>query len=118
AEWPAELRHLSGRVRLHRCDLADPTASRALIREVEPDQIYHLAGYANAGRSLQEPAVAWSANLTATLNLYDAVTHWGGRPRILYVGSGLIYGDCDGTNGALDERCPLHPVSPYAASKA
>ena len=27
--------------------------------------------------------------------LYEAVVRWGGRPRILFVGSGLVYGDAD-----------------------
>jgi GDP-4-dehydro-6-deoxy-D-mannose reductase len=118
AEWPAEWRHLVRRAILTSCDLCDATACRGLIRAVQPGEIYHLAGYANAGRSLQEPEAAWSGNLTATLNLYDAIEHWGGRPRVLYVGSGLIYGDVDGTHPALDENCPLRPVNPYAASKA
>jgi GDP-4-dehydro-6-deoxy-D-mannose reductase len=118
AEWPAEWRHLAGRAILKSCDLCDQAACRALIREVQPAQVYHLAGYANPGRSLQECEAAWSGNLSATLNLYDAMDSWGGRPRILYVGSGLIYGDIDGAHVALDENCPLRPVNPYAASKA
>src|SRR5205085_319532 len=113
-----EWRHLDGRAVLRGCDLCDGPATRALLREVQPDQIYHLAGYANAGRSFQEAEAAWAGNLTATLNLYDAVTRWGGKPRILYVGSGLIYGEAAVPGGALDEECLLRPVNPYCASKA
>ena len=43
----------------------------------------------------------------------------GGRqPRILFVGSGLVYGPSPDGGRAQDESCPLRPMSPYAASKA
>lgn len=110
--------HLAGKLaRLYGCDLADRGALEAVLRDVRPDRVFHLAGYARVGRSFQEPDAAWDANLTATRNLYEAILRWGGRPRILFVSSGLIYGDAD-AEGLIDETRPLRPVSPYAASKA
>lgn len=117
-QWPTTWRHLEKQVRLIACDLVDQTAVAACLAEIRPDQIYHLAGYAHAGQSFQEIEAAWAGNLTATLRLYEAVRSWGGSPRILYVGSGLIYGDPEGAGKAQDESTPLYPVSPYAASKA
>jgi GDP-4-dehydro-6-deoxy-D-mannose reductase len=99
-------------------DLADRAAVEIMLREVQPEQIFHLAGYAQVGRSFEEPDAAWAANLTATRNLYEAVLRWGGRPRILYVSSGLVYGDPHAADRLTDEESPLRPLSPYAASKA
>jgi GDP-4-dehydro-6-deoxy-D-mannose reductase len=131
-QWDA----VAGHVRLRACDLCDSTGLEALLREVQPQQIYHLAGYASPGQSFKEPDAAWEGNLTATQRLYDAVERWGGQPRILFVGSGLIYGDSErliacstvsacststgsnGSNSVLTEETPLRPNSPYAASKA
>ena len=90
----------------------------AILRDVRPDRIFHLAGYARTGRSYDEPDAAWAGNLTATRALYDAVARWGGRPRILFVGSGLIYGDPATPEQAYDEGCLLRPTTPYSASKA
>lgn len=118
AQWPDDKRHLEQNTELRSCDLCDFAGTTALIREVQPDCIYHLAGYANAGRSFQEAAAAWAGNLTATLSLYDAVHRWGGQARILYVGSGLIYGDAATSGCAIDETWELRPSNPYAASKA
>jgi GDP-4-dehydro-6-deoxy-D-mannose reductase len=106
------------RVALRACDPCDGASVEALLREVRPDQIFHLAGYAHAGRSIQEPDAAWAGNLTATRTLYDAVHRWGGKPRILYVSSGFVYGDVDADNRAFVEDHPLQPITPYAASKA
>src|SRR3954447_20114063 len=80
AQWPAEWRHLAERVALHACDLCDGPGIEAALREVQPEHIYHLAGYPHPGRSLREPEAAWAGNLTATRCLYEAVIRWEGKP--------------------------------------
>ena len=117
-DWPPELQHLADRVPLHRWELGDGAGIEAVLREIQPQQIYHLAGYSNAGQSFREPEAAWAGNLTATRYLYEAILRWGGRPRILYVGSGLVYGELEQSDGAHEESSPFRPSSPYAASKA
>src|SRR5439155_26103726 len=42
----------------------------------------------------------------------------GRRPRLLYVSSGLVYGDAGPGEQVCTEETPLKPASPYAASKA
>jgi GDP-4-dehydro-6-deoxy-D-mannose reductase len=118
AAWPDDLAHLAGAVRLHATDLADGGGVEAVLRAVRPEQVYHLAGYASNGRSFREPDAAWAGNLTATRALYDAVTRWGGSPRVLFVSSGMVYGAVDDPGRPCGEATPLRPVSPYAASKA
>jgi GDP-4-dehydro-6-deoxy-D-mannose reductase len=118
AAWPALWSHLADRVGLHQADTQDPPSIAKVLRQVQPEQVYHLAGYAQVGRSFQEPDAAWAGNLMVTRALYDAVARWGGKPRILFVGSGLIYGDTSGPDEVQTELTPLRPNSPYAASKA
>jgi GDP-4-dehydro-6-deoxy-D-mannose reductase len=117
-DWPPEWRSLADKVVLRAADLCDRAQVVKLLEEVRPDQIYHLAGYPHVGQSVQQPEAAWSGNLTATRNLYEAVVAWGGKPRILYVGSGLIYGDPETPEQAYHEGCLLRPTTPYSASKA
>lgn len=117
-QWPAELRHLAAHVELHGCDLDDLTAVESLLRRVKPEQIYHLAGYAQTGRVFWDADVVWASNLTATRRLYEAVVRWGGQPRILYVSSGMVYGNNDRPNQGHAEHGELRPTSPYGASKA
>jgi GDP-4-dehydro-6-deoxy-D-mannose reductase len=116
--WPESARHLAGRAQLVACDLSNEASLEALLRDARPDQIYHLAGYPHVGRSVREPDAAWTINLTVTRHLYEAIIRWGGRPRILYVGSGQIYGDPETSEKSFDERCILRPTTPYGASKA
>jgi GDP-4-dehydro-6-deoxy-D-mannose reductase len=117
-EWPACWRHLAGRVALRACDLADRSRVEAVLQDVQPGQVYHLAGYASTGRSYRESDEAWTGNLTATRNLFEAIHAWHGRPRILQVSSGLVYGEAPTPDQLVGEDAPLRPVSPYAASKA
>jgi len=99
----------------HTADFASRTRVSQLLADVQPDWIIHLAGYAHAGRSFQERDAAWAGNLDGTRNLYEAIAASGRSPRVLYVSTGLVYGDVD---GACDESTPFRPASPYAASKA
>ena len=105
-------------VPVHAADLTDPAAAEAVLRAVRPEWVFHLAGYADNGRSYREPAAAWDGNLTVTRTLYDAIARTGLRPRILYVSSGLVYGDAGPGEHVCTEETPLRPASPYAASKA
>jgi GDP-4-dehydro-6-deoxy-D-mannose reductase len=121
ASWPPGCEHLAGRVELLPCDLCDAAAAEAVLRRTEPTHVYHLAGYAQVGPSFREPEAAWDGNLTATRRLFQAIGRWGPlrRPRVLFVGSGLIYGDTGPVGAAASlEDAPLRPQSPYAASKA
>ncbi|HEV3145673.1 MAG TPA: GDP-mannose 4,6-dehydratase [Gemmataceae bacterium] len=118
AEWPLEWQHLAGTVQIHAQDLMIATDLHALLAAIQPDWIFHLAGYAHAGRSFAEADAAWQGNLQATRNFYEAIARWGARPRILYVSSGLIYGEADAPDAPCSESQPLRPASPYAASKA
>jgi GDP-4-dehydro-6-deoxy-D-mannose reductase len=115
--WPADLPELRDRIHFHPCNLLDRDHLTEVVRHVEPEQVYHLAGYADAGRSLHEPEQAWQGNVEATHNLYRAILAWGGQPRILYIGTGLVYGDTP-HGSELTEDSPLLPATPYAASKA
>jgi GDP-4-dehydro-6-deoxy-D-mannose reductase len=114
--WPTTDSDLSSRVPLHKVDIHDSQSVEAALRDVQPQQIFHLAGYAQVGRSFHEPDTAWAGNLAVTRVLYDAVARWGGKPCILFVGSGMIYGDS--VEGLQTESTPLLPNSPYGASKA
>ena len=112
AGWSPDLAHLAGRVALHACDLTDRDGIEAVLREVRPQQIYHLAGYAQVGASFKEPDAAWDGNLKASRSLYDAVVRWGGRPRILFVGSGLVYGNAEADDLDLVRARPFNHIGP------
>jgi GDP-4-dehydro-6-deoxy-D-mannose reductase len=103
---------------LYSLDLCETAETERALREAQPEWVFHLAGFASPGRSFHDPAAAWAGNLAGTQSLYDAVARAGLRPRILFVSSGLVYGDAGPGEQVLTEDAPLRPASPYAASKA
>ena len=114
-DWPEDLAHLR-HVPLAAIDWDDPETIASQIRAFGPDAIIHLAGYASAGKSFREPEAAWWGNFSVTRSLFLAIESSGLRPRILHVGTGLVYAPPEG-EALLDECAPLGPASPYAASK-
>jgi GDP-4-dehydro-6-deoxy-D-mannose reductase len=117
-EWPTALAHLAPSATLLAVDLRDPVSAEKAVRDTRPDWVIHLAGYANTGGSFRDPDRAWAENLTATRTFYDAISRSGLKPRVLFVSTGLIYGEPDRPDDACDEHTTLKPASPYAASKA
>jgi GDP-4-dehydro-6-deoxy-D-mannose reductase len=103
---------------LYSVDLLDTDETERALRDARPGWIFHLAGYANPGRSFRDPTGAWVGNLSATQSLCEAVSRSGMQSRMLYVSSGLVYGDAGQGTYVCTEETPLRPASPYAASKA
>lgn len=101
---------------LHQCDLSDTSATNRLIHQVQPQQIFHLAGNIHAGRAGNSDGTsARKDNLQATQNLYEACLRILVRPRIVFASTGAVYGQW---NEIITESTPLQPLTPYAASKA
>jgi GDP-4-dehydro-6-deoxy-D-mannose reductase len=99
-------------------DAADPEFLRQILHRIGPTHVYHLAGYTHAGRSFKEPQAAWHGNLTMTLHLLEALQQQVPQARLLWVGSGLVYGQPTHPNRPVDEETALRPDTPYAVSKA
>jgi GDP-4-dehydro-6-deoxy-D-mannose reductase len=116
--WPNHLAHLQDKSELHAADLLDADRLDSLLRRIQPEWIFHLAGYANTGGSFKDPETCWQDNLDATWAFYESIARTELRPRILFVSTGLIYGEPDAPDQACDERTTMKPASPYAASKA
>lgn len=115
--WPDDCADLASRFQLMRVDLLDRPALEQVLAEVRPERVIHLAGFASPAAALRDPLAAWSGNLTATLHLFEGLVTVGLQPRVLFVGTGQVYGDVP-TGTVLTEEAPLRPNNPYAASKA
>lgn len=116
--WPTDLTHLSARAGLHRVDLATVGLEelKALVSEVRPKAVYHLAAQASPRLSREDPETTWAVNLEGTRKLLEAVRESARGARLLIVGTGVCYAPAD-DDGTIREDSPLRPDSPYAESK-
>lgn len=99
----------------HQLDLRDRAAVEALIDQVRPDQIYHLAGQSSVPRSFDDPWETLETNIRAQLNIFLACLTHGLAPRILVISSAEVYGAA--TSMPIREDAPLLPANPYSVSK-
>src|SRR5947209_4572732 len=104
-------------VRVFRADLADRSAVERLMREAQPDAVYHLAAQSSPFESLADPWGTIGNNMLAQMNLFDALLGAGLRPRVLVVGSSDEYGPVGPEDVPTHENVPLRPTTPYAVSK-
>jgi GDP-4-dehydro-6-deoxy-D-mannose reductase len=110
--------HLRDRLSLRKVDLRVPEAVQDLMREVQPDRIYHLAGQSYVPVSWADPWSTFELNVRSQINLLEAVLSVGLGPRILIVASEQVYGPVSAQDLPIDEDTPLRPANPYAVSKA
>jgi GDP-4-dehydro-6-deoxy-D-mannose reductase len=103
--------------RMVEADLTDPAAARAVVADVRPDRILHLAGQSSVHLSWLDPGGTLRANVLGIVHLLDAVRALGLRPPVLVVGSAEEYGPVRPDEMPIREETPLRPASPYAVSK-
>jgi GDP-4-dehydro-6-deoxy-D-mannose reductase len=96
-------------------DLMDRDAVDAVLRDLRPDVVYHLAALSSVGRSWEEPARTVSENVTTALNLLEALRLETPGARVVWVSTCEVYGTA--AELPIDERAPVNPANPYAVSK-
>jgi GDP-4-dehydro-6-deoxy-D-mannose reductase len=103
--------------RVVEADLDDPAAAAAVIEDVKPDHIVHLAGQSSVHQSWLDPGGTLRTNVLGIVHLLDAARRLGLRPAVLVVGSAEEYGPVAEAELPIREDAPLRPASPYAVSK-
>ena len=103
--------------RIHEADLDDPAAAAAVIQEVRPDGIVHLAGQSSVQQSWLDPGGTLRTNVLGIVHLLDGARSASLRPAVLVVGSAEEYGPVGEAELPIREDAPLRPASPYAVSK-
>jgi GDP-4-dehydro-6-deoxy-D-mannose reductase len=103
--------------RILEADLDDPAGAAAVIEEVRPEGIVHLAGQSSVQQSWLDPGGTLRTNVLGIVHLLDAARRLGLRPAVLVVGSAEEYGPVSEAELPIRETAPLRPASPYAVSK-
>lgn len=98
-------------------DLLDPIATDALLAELKPDVILHLAGQADVGKSWKIPAKTFEINVLAAIHLIDAMRAHCPESTLVLVGSSDEYGSLREAGASVSEETPANPMTPYAISK-
>ncbi|GAB4332647.1 MAG: GDP-mannose 4,6-dehydratase [Desulfobulbaceae bacterium] len=87
-----------------------------VLKKVEPDEIYNLAGQSSVGLSFSQPMETFESVSIGTLNLLEAIRLLEMPVRFYNASSSECFGNTDGERAT--EETPFRPRSPYAVAKA
>lgn len=97
-------------------DLTDYGEVDRAIQNIQPQEIYNLAGQSSVSVSFIEPRETFLSISHANLNLLEAVRITLPAARFFSAGSSECFGDTQGE--AATELTPFRPQNPYAVAKS
>ena len=104
------------RIELVSIDLEDPQDIRRALRELEPDEVYHLASASFVPASWEDPVETSTAAVAAVSGLLDGIRQERPDAHFVYPASGEIFGAPAAS--PQNEQTPVAPLTPYGATKA
>jgi GDPmannose 4,6-dehydratase len=97
-------------------DLIDPHSIETLIKNEQPDYFINFGAQTFVADSWNMPFLHFQTNAISTLHILEAIRKHCPQCKLYLSGSSEEVGDVD--YSPQDEKHPLKPRSPYAASKA
>ena len=106
---------LGGHLHLHYGDMTDASSLLRLVKDIKPDELYHLAAQSHVAVSFELPEYTADVDALGTLRILDAIRTVDPSIRFYQAGTSELYGQAVGV--PQSETTPFNPRSPYAAAK-
>lgn len=104
-----------GQFKIYEGDIRDRELLERIFAEQKIDLVIHLAARAGVRPSIEQPTLYYDVNVTATLNLLEAMRAANVK-NMLFASSSSVYGN--NKKVPFSELDPVdNPISPYAATK-
>ena len=124
------LRNL-GEFKYYPYDIRNCNDVETVIKEVQPDYIFHLAGQVAMTTSISNPRLDFEVNALGTFNLLDSVRKYSPNSVVMYSSTNKVFGDfenlhfsetesryvCDEYPNGFPSDMSLDFHSPYGCSK-
>ncbi len=94
-------------------NITEPDSLQNIMKDV--DIVFHLAAVSNVNYAISHPRETFETNATGTLNLLEEARK-NEVEKFVYISSSHVYGIPQYL--PMDEKHPVNPHEPYAASKA
>jgi GDPmannose 4,6-dehydratase len=107
---------ITDKVRLHSMSLIDFRSVMQTILQIEPDEIYNLAGQTSVGLSFLQPVETLESISIGSLNILEVLRFHKLPIKFYNACSSECFGETMGK--AADEETPFKPRSPYAVAKS
>ena len=94
-------------------DILDLDFVVEVVKQHDPDLIFHLAAVSSVAKSFRDRAVSYNTNISGTANVLEAARSLSKQVKFFFVSTCEVYGG--GEN--LTEESPVVLKNPYAISK-
>jgi UDP-glucose 4-epimerase len=108
------MRNIHSQARFFSVDITDAKALEHVFAVFRPHYVVHHAAQIDVRRSVEDAGHDAAVNILGTINVLEAARRHGVR-KVTYASSAAVYGNP--TYLPVDEAHPIHPLSPYGASK-
>ena len=95
-------------------DIADRSRVERLLRDLQPEGVFHFAALIEAGDSMRVPEVYFRNNTASTLSLLEAM-HATGIGKLVFSSTAAVYGEPESV--PILEDAKLAPTNAYGESK-
>jgi len=109
--------HDENKITLHYMDLIDPISVDSIIKQTQPDEIYHLGAQSHVQVSFDLPKYTLDVNSGGTLAVLEAVRRFSPDSKVYHAGTSEMFGNSCDSDGFQRETTPMVPVSPYGCAK-
>ena len=106
---------LSKKLEVHHGDLMDASGMRAMLENIQPDEVYNLAAQSHVGISFEQPVNTTEVTALGALNLLDAIKRSKLNCKFYQASSSEMFGRVRTT--PQNEQTPFYPRSPYGCAK-
>jgi GDPmannose 4,6-dehydratase len=99
---------------MHYADLSDSGSLVNLIRDLRPDEVYHLGAQSHVRVSFEIPEYTADVTAMGTVRILEAIRASGVDTRFYQASSSEMFGSAPPPQ---NEATPFHPRSPYGVAK-
>jgi len=98
-------------------DLSDSLSIQNVVREANPNYVFHLAAQSFPRVSFDSPLDTLDTNVQGTARVLESLRQFSPKAIIHVCSSSEVFGRVSKDKLPIDEECTFHPASPYAISK-
>lgn len=109
--------HSKELIALHYMDLTDTISVDSIVKETQPDEIYHIGAQSHVQVSFELPKYTLDVNAGGTLAVLEAVRRFSPHSKVYHAATSEMFGNSCDPDGLQRETTPLVPVSPYGCAK-
>ena len=102
-------------ISIKKCNLLNLKQVTNIVDRYCPDEIYNLAAQSSVSQSFNNPSETITFNINSVVNILESIKQIEKSIKFYQASSSEMYGNVESL--PINEKTPMHPLSPYAISK-